>query len=305
MNPNFRKKPLLLAVVALCVLACCLPPLQAGIERRAWTVDGVEREAMVYIPEGKETSAKAPSGKAAQENKGSGDESPEDEGSEKAVGRPLVFVFHGHGGSMAQAVRSLPIHIGWPEAVCVWPQGLPTPGKLTDPEGKRNGWQMSEGDQGNRDLKFYDAMLKDLLTGGDHVDAARVFALGHSNGGAFTYLLWAERPDTLSAVAPSGAVAAKTLPKLKLHPKPMLAIAGREDPLVRFSWQERMIQSLLRSNGCTPPPLKNGLTDHPSPTQTPIRTLIHHVGHAIPREATPEIANFFQSLPTPPPNKGD
>lgn len=282
MNRLFGKKSLLFALIALCFLAGIAPSsLQAGMERRSWSVDGVEREAMVYTPDGK-----------APLEKSSGS---------KGGGRPLVFAFHGHGGSMAQAVRSLSIHQSWPEAICVWPQGLPTPGKLTDPEGKKNGWQMGEGDQENRDLHFFDIMLKALLTGPDHVDAKRIFAMGHSNGGAFTYLLWAERGDTLAAVAPSGAVAARTLPKLKQHPKPMLAIAGRNDPLVKFEWQERMIQVLLRANGCTPSPLKNGLTDHPSRTQTPVRTLIHPNGHALPPEAPAEIAKFFQSLPTPPP----
>lgn len=200
---------------------------------------------------------------------------------------------------MAQAVRSLNIHQHWPEAICVWAQGLPTPGKLTDPEGKRRGWQKDAGDQADRDLKFYDAMLASFLTGSDPVDRSRVFALGHSNGGSFTYLLWAERGETLAAVATSGAVAAKVLPKLQQHPKPLLAIAGRRDPLVRYAWQERMLQSLLRARGCPAPTLETGLTDHPTNPAPPLRTFIHPAGHTLPPQAPAQIAQFFQSLPPP------
>ena len=50
---------------------------------------------------------------------------------------PLVFAFHGHGGNAQQAAKSFDVHHLWPEAVVVYPQGIPTPGRLTDPDGKR------------------------------------------------------------------------------------------------------------------------------------------------------------------------
>lgn len=65
-------------------------------------------------------------------------------------------------------------------------------------------------------------------------EAIVVYAMGHSNGGAFTYLLWATRGDVLAAVAPSGAAAGRSLPDLK--PKPVLHVAGEKDELVRFEW---------------------------------------------------------------------
>ena len=71
---------------------------------------------------------------------------------------PVVFVFHGHGGSMAPASRAFGLHTLWPDAIIVYPQGLPTSG-MTDPEGKLPGWQKSPGDYADRDLKFFDAML--------------------------------------------------------------------------------------------------------------------------------------------------
>ena len=193
-----------------------LPLLVAGyaaaadLEPRTWTIDGVKREALVRIPPG---------------------QPPKD-------GLPVVFAFHGHGGSMAQASRSFPIHQVWPGAIVVYPQGLATPSALVDPAGKMAGWQGKPGDQGDRDLKFFDAMLASLRKDA-RVDEHRIYATGHSNGGLFTYLLWAERGDVFAAFAPSAALLTGGV--MNLTPKPVLHVGSPQDPLVKFAWQARMI----------------------------------------------------------------
>jgi polyhydroxybutyrate depolymerase len=146
-----------------------------GPSRREWKVDGVVREALVYAP----TSAASGS-------------------------TPIAFAFHGHGGSMNNATRMFSFHTHWPEAIVVYMQGLNTPGRLTDPKGEKPGWQRTVGDQDDRDLKFFDAVLASLKQ--DYrVDAKRIYATGHSNGGGFTYLLLAARGSTFAAFAPSAA----------------------------------------------------------------------------------------------------
>ena len=145
--------------------------LTAQPEPMQWTFDGVERGA----------------GRCAAE-------SPRER-------RPLVFVFHGHGGNMNNAARSFHLHELWPEAIVVYPQGLPTPSRI-DPQGKRSGWQQSSGTQQDRDLKLFDTMLASVKKKW-HVDENQIYATGHSNGAIFTYLLWAAHPDLFAAVAPS------------------------------------------------------------------------------------------------------
>ena len=76
-------------------------------EKVEWKVEGAAREGLVCAPS-----------------------------KEGAGAPPLVFGFHGHGGSMQNAARSFKLHELWPEAVVIYLQGLPTPGQLTDPEGK-------------------------------------------------------------------------------------------------------------------------------------------------------------------------
>ena len=82
------------------------------------------------------------------------------------------------------------------------------------------------------------------------MDARRIYATGHSNGGGFTYLLWAERGGVFAALAPSSSVLARGFQKFA--PKPVLHVASPQDELVKFAWQQRMIDHVLRLNGCEP-----------------------------------------------------
>lgn len=236
--------------------------------RMVWTVDDVAREALVSIP-----SEPGP------------------------AGAPVVFVFHGHGGNMRYVARSFHIHKLWPEAIVVYPQGLPTPGQLTDPEGKRAGWQRTAGDQGDRDLKLFDAMLTTLKEK-HRVDESRVYATGHSNGGGFTYLLWATRPDIFAAVAPSAA-GGRNIRSLK--PLPAFHLAGEKDTLVRFDMQRRVMEAVRETNGCEGDGEKwaEGCLLYPSKTDTPFVSFIHPGGHQFPDEAPPLIVRFFKEHAKP------
>jgi polyhydroxybutyrate depolymerase len=237
----------------------------AQLERMTWVIDGVTREALIHVP------AKVPVG-----------------------GAPLVFAFHGHGGSMTQASRSFPIHEKWPEAIVVYPQGLPTAGQLTDPKGERAGWQGRAGTEGDRDLRFFDVMLADLRQR-HAIDARRIYSTGHSNGGGFTYLLWAERGDVFAALAPSSSLLGRGFQKFK--PKPVLHVASPQDELVKFAWQQRMLDYVLKLNGCaTFKPAAMGYTAYPSKSGNDVAVYLHSGGHKYPSEAAPElIVKFFQA----------
>ena len=236
--------------------------------RREWTVDGTNREALVYAP------AQAASNPV-----------------------PVVFVFHGHGGNMGHLSRGFPVHALWPEALVVYMQGLPIPGVLTDPEGKKPGWQNAPGVRGDRDLHFFDAVLETLRTE-YKVDEKHVFATGHSNGGGFVYLLWAERPYAFAAFAPCAA-ATRQLSQLK--PRPALHLAGEKDTLVKFEWQQRMIEGLRKINGCSDAgrPWGPNATLYASAGGTPLVALVHPGGHEIPKGAPELIVRFFKEQVRP------
>jgi polyhydroxybutyrate depolymerase len=250
----------------LLTLTCVLARAAEDLQRMDFNVDGVKRTALVYVPSAAKTNP-----------------------------APLVFVFHGHGGNSRNADRSFHLETEWPEAVVVYMQGLPTVGKLTDPEGVRNGWQAAAGDYGDRDLKFFDAVLVKLKQ--DYkIDAKRIYATGHSNGGGFTYLLWLTRGDVFAAVAPCAAVAKYAM---RLKPKPIMHIAGENDPLVKFAWQKRMMTALRKINSCDAAgqTWDKDCTLYPSPNGAPVVTFIHPGGHIVPPSAPSLIVKFFKEHP--------
>ncbi|MEY4388254.1 MAG: hypothetical protein RLY20_3537, partial [Verrucomicrobiota bacterium] len=249
--------------VAMCVGGLLSTARAQGLQRFEFKVDGVMREALIHVPATAKSSA-----------------------------APVVFIFHGHGGNMRQAARSFGIEKLWPEAICIYMQGLPTPGAITDPKGEKNGWQARVGVQGDRDLKFFDAVLARLKS--DYkVDEKRIYSTGHSNGGAFTYLLWAERGDVFAAMAPSAAVFVQAR---QLKPKPVMHLAGDEDPLVKYQWQKTMMEAERRLNGCEPEgkPWAEQCTLYPSKGSTPVVTFIFHGGHEFKPEAPALIVRFLK-----------
>lgn len=223
-------------------------------------VDGVERTAILVLPP-------------------------------KPQGAPLVFVFHGHGGTARHAQQSFHIETLWPEAIVVYPQGLPTKGQLTDPEGKKTGWQGTLHSEGDRDLHFFVALRERLQS----YHPAKTYATGHSNGGGFSYLLLGVYPESFNAIAVSSAVCAKDFHLLS--PKPILHIAGTEDPLVKYSWQSRMISMLKKLNGCVEEGerLNAQLTRYRGAKGNDLLTLIHNGGHTLCPNAPETIVWFFKS----------
>lgn len=237
---------------------------QVGGKTISLTVDGVTRTGLVFAPE---SASKTPS--------------------------PLVFGWHGHGGGSRQASMSFHIHTEWPEAVVVYPQGLPSKGK-TDPEGKKPGWQQGPNDGEGRDLKFFDALLAQIEK--DYkIDKRRIFSMGHSNGGRFTYLLWSERGDVFAAFGPSGSPAIGLAYKMKA--KPFFHVAGEQDPLVPYSGQKVTIEQLKGLDG-----IKQGdagkkdgyLTSFTGKNGLEVQTYVHPGGHAYPREVPKLLVEFFK-----------
>jgi polyhydroxybutyrate depolymerase len=226
-----------------------------------WEIDGARREAIVYSPAPKRAAGKA----------------------------PVVLAFHGHGDT-SENYQGVELEKFWPQAIVVYPQGLPSS------RDRAPGWQVERGKDGDRDLKFVDQILTTL-----HkqfmVDDARIYSTGFSNGANFTYLLWAERPNVFAAFAP---VAARILSSVQLTvPKPVFHIGGTADRQIVFADQKQAIEAARRANNATAKGEICGFhcTRYDSTSGAPVMTLIHNEGHVYPDEASPMIMEFFRKHP--------
>ncbi len=243
------------------MLALLFAVAQGSSHVETFTVDGVERQALVFPG----------TGVAPKE------------------GRPLVLAFHGHGGGMRQAARSFDTQDLWPEAKVIYPQGLATKG-ITDSEGRLPGWQQNAGDQGDRDLKFVDA----ILAAQKDVDSKRIYSMGHSNGGRFTYLLWATRGDRFAAYGPSSSPAA--LLARDFRPAPAFVTAGEADTIVPFRTQKITIDRVARLDGVDLD--KGAKTGYVTLVQgangIELGTYISPAGHAFPSAAVAATVALFK-----------
>ncbi|MGH9442085.1 MAG: alpha/beta hydrolase family esterase [Thermoanaerobaculia bacterium] len=242
------------------------PALAAEPSVMSWTVNGEAREALVFAP------------------------------SSRAAGKaPVVHAFHGHGGNMRGASTWMRFQDSWPEAIVVYPQGLATKTKI-DPRGVRPGWQREPGQNGDRDLKLVDTILATLRQK-FAVDESRIYAAGFSNGGFFSYLLWARRGAEFAAFGVCAGLVVPDLPPAE--PRPVIHIGGESDPIVHFSDQEETIRTILRWNGCSTPgePCGERCTRYASSRRAPVVVVVHPGGHVFPRWAGVRIAKFFQSHP--------
>lgn len=244
-----------------------LPHPATGQEGKTgdWIVDGVKRQAIIKPPARKSTGPV-----------------------------PVIFGFHGHCGNMQNYARK-DFQKYWPEAIIVSPQGLPTPGIISDPQGLRAGWQNTIGGQIDRDLNFVDAILKTLHEE-YQIDDNRIYVTGHSNGGGFTYLLLAARPKVFAAYAPSAAGSPALRTTSDLKPAPVFHLAGEKDNVVSFEMQKRTMAAIRKLNQCS----DDGKDWAPkcklysSKINAPFVSYIHGGDHTYPNEANELIVKFFK-----------
>ncbi|OHV34749.1 alpha/beta hydrolase family esterase [Pseudofrankia sp. EUN1h] len=206
--------------VAGAATASCAParPAPSAAGTQAFRYGGVDRSYLLALPDGYRGTTAS----------------------------PLVFDFHGFGGSVRdQEASTLLAATGTARGYIVV-----TPAALGDP----TKWNILGTDGAADDYGFAHALLTDL-TSRLCVDPDRIYAAGHSNGGAFAGLLACRPPFPFAAVAlvsgtppstcPAAAVAAGSGPSV-------LAINGTADTTAPYADNVNRLDTFVQSYGCRP-----------------------------------------------------
>ena len=186
-----------------------------NITLKSWKVNGVERNAVVYIPE-----------------------------KELLKNTPLIFVWHGHGGSAEKFMKRFPVYKFWKESIVVFPQGVNSKSPW-DIKSEKTGWQFQIGDYEDRDIKFFDIMYSYFLNTFP-IDSKRIYCTGSSNGGTFTYILLQLRPKVFAAAAPAitANVGLENIYEIKLPPIPIFHTSGKKEN--SFSKQKKLVNYIIK-----------------------------------------------------------
>jgi poly(3-hydroxybutyrate) depolymerase len=201
---------------------------------------------------------------------------------------PLVFAFHGLGGSGELVSNQFYFGIeqkGGTPSIFVYPDGL-------DAGEGEPGWPNTDG----RDVAFFDALLQ-TLTSQYCVDENRIFSTGHSYGGIMTHTLACQRAAVLRAVAPvagahfgfapceAGAVAA-------------LGIHGNPDELVAYDEGVAAMSRIQDANGCSEvtADVGDGCLAYECDPGYPVIWCEHGDGHNWPDFAAQRIKDFFDGF---------
>jgi polyhydroxybutyrate depolymerase len=151
---------------------------------------------------------------------------------------PIVFFFHGAGGTAFQASRTY----GWAEKAdaenffAAFPQGMPVrptadAGFLLNPHIWRD---LGPGIpvKGVDDIHFFEELLG-RLQAALPIDPKRIYVTGFSNGAGMTFTLGSRFSDRIAAIAPVSSQSFAPIDSLA-RPLPVYYLVGTADPLIRY-----------------------------------------------------------------------
>jgi polyhydroxybutyrate depolymerase len=207
---------------------------------------------------------------------------------------PLVYVLHGHGGSGAQARRSLGLEsVAGDRAIFVYPDGA------------GGGWDLDSPASKNPDVAFFDATL--AITQSNYcIDLHRVFVTGFSNGADMANQLACRRGDRIRAVASHGgggpyetAGEYDEQGNLVCKGKPVasLTVHGASDGTVAPSEGQKSIDHWTHANHCsgTAPSNPRACVAHQGCANAVVSCKVPGLGHSVWDQAKQLTWSFFDA----------
>ena len=149
---------------------------------------------------------------------------------------PLIFVFHGMGGSDSALYKSgFNERSGIMNYIAAYPSGL------------NKSWSGPD-----NDVDFVSTLI-DTLGTMFNIDTKRVYATGHSAGAFFCYELAVQLSKRIAAIAPVAGYSTATSQTLA-SPMPILAIHAVDDPTVSYNADQAGLDAWRKVNQCSDTP---------------------------------------------------
>ena len=173
---------------------------------------------------------------------------------------PLLMVLHGYGAN------------GFTQAAYFGVSGLPAAGEafliapdgLTDSTGSQY-WNADPAccdfdHTGVDDSAYLGTMLDDIMVAWPEIDPARVFVLGHSNGGFMAYRLACDRADVIASIGVLAGDAATTA-CAPSQPVNVLHIHGTADDMVPYAGAAQSLSKWAGYDHCADTRTAAGMLD--------------------------------------------
>lgn len=204
-----------------------------------------------------------------------------------------VFAWHGWGQTAFDSGPRLEPDKHWKDGIVVAADGMKR--TFEGLEGNLPGFQVKKGELGDRDLKLYDEIYKDLKDK-KCLDPDEVYSTGFSNGGFMTHVVACNRGKQIAAAAPAGShgpFEATCQDKV-----PMLISHGRNDELVSLDGAKGSWRAWIKKNGCTEGtaiPADDCATAPGCPDEEPVRFCNWDIAHTWPTGRAKRIAKFMRA----------
>lgn len=205
----------------------------------------------------------------------------------------IILVFHGNGGTADGFAKKYALEKVFIHSHIIYLQGIPGIGGGFDPKGLKNGWQRKKGDGNDRDLIAIDILIKLLTTKYPELKN-KIYAMGHSNGGRFAYLLWQQRPEHFAGFIINAHQATDLFTEV-LTPKSAFISTGKKDNVVNNANQFKtvdIVKSKLDLRAANV--IDDALHIYNQPgTAIKLVHFIHEGGHDLPKTALRMIQEHF------------
>jgi polyhydroxybutyrate depolymerase len=238
------------------------------------TVDGLDRTAIVHIPARSSVDAAAP--------------------------WPVVIALHGSSSSAAylQSTTDFDTVADRNGFVAVYPEGL-----MVDGEQSWNAGQCCEPatSAGVNDVGFIGQLVDALITD-QHVDAARVFVTGHSNGAILAQKVGCELADRVASVASVAGALDNRWSCRPSRPMSLLEIHGTADQNVRYEYGQDAADAWRAMDDCIntirTSASSETVTSSTCAASTEVKLLTIDGGaHAWPDDGAQKVWDFFAAQP--------